>query len=126
MDLPCVGFGMGDVVLVELLKARGLLPKFTAAVDVFVLIEDETLRTESLNLVQRLREGGCATDYSFTPAKADKQFKRALEVGASFSVKLTRPSADETSSALARNLITRDEKSGTIEEIVKYLASAGR
>jgi len=126
VDLPCVGFGMGDVVLVELLKARGLLPKFTAAVDVFVLIEDETLRTESLNLVQRLREGGCATDYSFTPAKADKQFKRALEVGASFSVKLTRPSADETSSALARNLITRDEKSGTIEEIVKHLASAGR
>ena len=40
--------GMGDVVLLEILKARGLLPKFdTANVDVFVLIEDETLRRAS-------------------------------------------------------------------------------
>ena len=28
VDLPALGFGMGDVVLLELLKARGLLPKF--------------------------------------------------------------------------------------------------
>lgn len=126
VDLPCVGFGMGDVVLLELLKARGLLPKFTAAVNVFVLIEDEALRADSLNLVQRLREAGCPTDYSFTPTKADKQFKRALEVGASFSVKLTRPTAEETPSALARNLLTRVEKSGTVEEIVHHLAPTQR
>ena len=44
VDLPALGFGMGDVVLLELLKARGLLPKFDAALDVFFLIEDETLR----------------------------------------------------------------------------------
>ena len=30
VDLPALGFGMGDVVLLELLKSRGLLPKFTA------------------------------------------------------------------------------------------------
>jgi histidyl-tRNA synthetase len=48
VDLPALGFGMGDVVLLELLKARGLLPKFDAGVDVFCLIEDETLRPESL------------------------------------------------------------------------------
>jgi histidyl-tRNA synthetase len=44
VDLPALGFGMGDVVLLELLKARGLLPKFDAGVDVFCLIEDEALR----------------------------------------------------------------------------------
>jgi metallo-beta-lactamase family protein len=27
VDLPALGFGMGDVVLTELLKDRGLLPK---------------------------------------------------------------------------------------------------
>jgi histidyl-tRNA synthetase len=52
VDLPALGFGMGDVVLLELLKARGLLPKFDAAMDVFVLIEDETLRAQSLKLIQ--------------------------------------------------------------------------
>src|SRR5215472_3954046 len=44
VNLPALGFGMGDVVLLELLKARSLLPKLSAAIDVFCLIEDETLR----------------------------------------------------------------------------------
>ncbi len=47
VNLPALGFGMGDVVLLEILKARGLLPKFDANVDVFILIEDETLRAPS-------------------------------------------------------------------------------
>ena len=36
VDLPALGFGMGDVVLLELLKARGLLPKFDAAIEACV------------------------------------------------------------------------------------------
>ena len=30
VNLPALGFGMGDVVLLELLKARSLLPPFDA------------------------------------------------------------------------------------------------
>src|SRR6266853_176771 len=48
VDLPALGFGMGDVVLMELLKVRGLLPKFGSALDIFCLIDDETLRPQSL------------------------------------------------------------------------------
>src|SRR5438876_4911567 len=55
VDLPALGFGMGDVVLLELLQARGLLPKFDAGLDAFCLVEDETLRMESLKLVHSLR-----------------------------------------------------------------------
>src|SRR5689334_9683689 len=51
VDLPGLGFGMGDVVLTELLKARGLLPKFDARLDAFVMIEDDALRAESLKLM---------------------------------------------------------------------------
>src|SRR3989441_13265320 len=86
VDLPALGFGMGGVLLLELLKARGLLPKFDAGVEVFCLIEDESLRSESLRLVTQLREAGCVTDYSFAPMKPDKQFKRAIELGASRTV----------------------------------------
>ena len=39
-------------------KARGLLPKFDSHADVFVLIEDETLRAPSLRLIQELRSAG--------------------------------------------------------------------
>jgi histidyl-tRNA synthetase len=80
VDLPALGFGMGDVVLLELLKARGLLPKFDSSTDVFVLIEDENLRPQSLKLVQDLRAGGYAVEYPLTAVRPDKQFKRAQEL----------------------------------------------
>jgi len=109
VDLPALGFGMGDVVLLELLKARKLLPQFDAAIDVFVLIEDESLRTDSLRVIQRLRAAGKVVEYSLTPAKGDKQFKRALELKAKQMVRLER-AADGTVQAKVKNLTTREEQ----------------
>ena len=88
VDLPALGFGMGDVVLLELLKARGRLPKFDTTTDVFVLIEDESLRAQSLKLIHDLRAGGFAVEYPLTPAKPDKQFKRAQELKVAHTVRL--------------------------------------
>jgi len=88
VDLPALGFGMGDVVLLELLTARGLLPKFDATTDVFVLIEDEDLRPQSLKLVQDLRAAGYAVEYPLTPVKPDKQFKRAQELNVAHTARL--------------------------------------
>jgi histidyl-tRNA synthetase len=119
VDLPALGFGMGDVVLLELLKARGLLPQFDAAVDVFVLIEDEALRPQSLKLVHDLRATGLAVDYSLTPAKPDKQFKRAQELKAGFTAKV-----ESDSSVKVRNLKTREEKSVSATEVANYLPRA--
>jgi histidyl-tRNA synthetase len=87
-DLPALGFGMGDVVLLELLKARGRLPRFDSLTDVFVFIEDEALRPLSLKLVHDLRGAGYAVEYPLTPAKPDKQFKRAQELKAAFTARL--------------------------------------
>jgi len=104
VNLPALGFGMGDVVLLEILKSRGLLPKFDSHVDVFVLIEDETLRAPSLKLVQDLRTAGFAVEYSLTPSKSDKQFKRAQELKAAFTAKL-----ESDSYVRIRNMKSRDE-----------------
>jgi histidyl-tRNA synthetase len=87
VDLPALGFGMGDVVLLELLKARGLLPKFDSTMDVFVLIEDESLRGISLKLIHDLRGAGFAVDYPLTPTKPDKQFKRAQDLRVKHTVR---------------------------------------
>ena len=109
VDLPALGFGMGDVVLLELLKARRLLPPFDAAVDVFVFIEDESFRADSLKVIQQLRAAGNAVEYSLTPSKGDKQFKRALDLKARQTVRLER-GADGTLSARVKNLATREER----------------
>src|SRR6185312_11606274 len=119
VNLPALGFGMGDVVLLELLKARGLLPKFDTNVDVFVLVEDEGLRPQSLKLVQELRTAGFAVEYSLTPAKADKQFKRAQELKAAFTVKL-----ENDAYARIRNSKTRTELVSGASDVKNHLAKA--
>ena len=119
-DLPALGFGMGDVVLAELLKARKLVPSFASTVDVVVLIEDESLRADSLKLVQQLRESGRAVEFTLTPAKSDKQFKRALELGAAFTARLERD-ADGATIAKVKNLKTRAEQVTTLDTVAESL-----
>jgi len=123
VDLPALGFGMGDVVLLELLAARKLLPKFDAALDAFLLIEDESLRNESLKLIQDLRSAGFAVDYFFTPAKPDKQFKRANELKAAYALKL-ECNANAEKRVIVRNLKTREEKALSPQDVVDHLRSA--
>src|SRR5581483_511302 len=120
VNLPALGFGFGDVVLLELLKARGLLPKFDGALDAFCLIEDESLRPESLKLITDLRASGLAIDYALTPAKPDKQFKRAQEMKAARTIKLERTPAGELSARI-KDLRTREEKACAPAEAAQVL-----
>jgi histidyl-tRNA synthetase len=103
-DMPAAGFAMGDVVLVELLKERGLLPEYNPSLDVYVMVEDEALRESTLELVQQIRDFGLHAEYPMAAAKPDKQFKRALELGARFTVRLT-----DEGTALLKNLESREE-----------------
>ena len=115
-DLPAAGFAMGDVVLAELLKDRELLPEFNQSIDAFVLIEDESLRAASLRLVQQIRDFGLNAEYSVVPQKPDKQFKRALEMGALYSVRLTGPQE-----AVIKNLSTREESTWPLAKVAEQL-----
>ena len=116
VNLPALGFGMGDVVLLELLKARGLLPAFDGGVDVVVLIEDEALRPQSLKLVQDLRATGLVVEYTLTPTKPDKQFRRAQELKASHTAKV-----EAGSNIRVRNLQTREEQIANVSDVATLL-----
>ena len=111
-DLPALGFGMGDVVLTELLKDRVLVPTLGQALDAFVQITDETLRDASLGLVQQLRQAGLATEYPLLKAKPEKQFKRSLELKAKWLITL-----QDDNQATIKNLETREEQSCAITEV---------
>ncbi len=125
VDLPALGFGMGDVVLLELLKARKLLPAFDSRTDVYCLIEDESMRPQSLGLVQSLRGKGCAVEYSLTPAKSDKQFKRAMELKARCTCKIVA-GPDGGWEVKLKNLATRAEKTMSLDEARRADISAFR
>ncbi len=120
VNLPALGFGMGDVVLLELLSARNLLPKFDAALDAFCLVEDESLRPDSLKLIHDLRAAGLAVDYSFTAIKPDKQFKRAQELKALHTIKIERGESGELQVKI-KNLKTRAEGTGGLAEAAGQL-----
>jgi histidyl-tRNA synthetase len=89
------------------------------------LIEDESLRADSLKLIQDLRVAGCAVDYPLTPAKPDKQFKRALESKAGHTVKLERAATGELLARI-RTLRTREEKTVSPEETVALLLDSNQ
>jgi histidyl-tRNA synthetase len=108
-DLPALGFGMGDVVLLDLLRKRRLLPPFDCQIEAYCLIEDEALREASLELVQHLRDRGFAVDYPLAPAKRDKQFKRATELKADYTFQL-EASPQGGFDVKVKNLATREEK----------------
>jgi histidyl-tRNA synthetase len=122
VKLPALGFGMGDVVLLELLKHRSLLPSFEARLDAFCLVEDESARPASLKLIQELRAAGLAVEYPLTPAKPDKQFKRALELKAAHTVKI-EPGPGAAPQVRIRHLQNRKEQVLPVAEAVAQLAS---
>ena len=81
-SLPAVGFGMGDVVLGELLRDRGLLPEYAPSADWFIV----AIGAEQQPLVRRaaaaLRAGGASVAYSLRAVGVGKQFKEAGARGA--------------------------------------------
>ena len=77
VELPALGFGMGDVVLGELLKERGLAPPGVPGIDVFLaFISGEDL-PHVLDLVHRLRDQGLSVEYPLSPQAVGKQLKLA-------------------------------------------------
>ena len=80
--LPGVGFGMGDVVLGELLADRGLLPATTQSVDYYLVWVGEAERAVVLRLAQSLRAGGSSVLYGLRPGGVGKQLKDADARGA--------------------------------------------
>ena len=89
MKHPALGFAVGDVTLLDLLRA---LPhtaarldaavKNAAATEIYVVIADEAFRPQALALVGQLREAGRRVDFPLTAQKVGKQFQAAESLGA--------------------------------------------
>lgn len=81
-DLPALGFGMGDVVLGELLKARGKLPSSAPSLDYWVAYEDSAHAAEAMRVATRLRRAGHSVEYGLRAVQLGKQLDTARKAGA--------------------------------------------
>lgn len=106
VDLPALGFGMGDVVLKELLTDRGLLPSTRQTVDFYLIAVTPEQRGEMLSLAHRLRDTGASVEYGLRHQGIGKQFKNASALGARHTVVL---GPDETAEGVA---VVKDMESG--------------
>jgi len=77
VDLPALGFGMGDVVLGELLKDRGLAPVEGPGIDVFLAFITQEDIPHVLDLAHRLRDQALSVEYPLSPQAVGKQLKLA-------------------------------------------------
>lgn len=86
VDLPALGFGMGDVVLGELLRERGLLPAEVPPVEVFLAAVTAEDHGHLLGLAHRLRDAGIRVEYPLAETAVGKQLKLASSRAARFAV----------------------------------------
>src|SRR5437763_2384692 len=94
VDLPALGFGMGDVVLTEILRGRNLLPATTLATEYWVASDDESMLPEVMRVAGRLRAKSRSVEYALKPQTLSRQLKTASAAGVRSVVLLRRPAFD--------------------------------
>jgi len=114
--LPAVGFGMGDVVLGELLADRGLLPDTSHASDYCIVTIGEDTEGPALSLARRLRDAGRSVTYALRRASVRKQFKSAENEGARRVVVLG-PDELAEGVGVVRDMTSGDERRVPLAEI---------
>jgi histidyl-tRNA synthetase len=88
IDLPALGFGMGDVVLGALLEARGRPAATIAHPDFWVASEAADALGDVMAVATVLRRAGASVEYALRPQTLAKQRKAAFSAGASYLVLL--------------------------------------
>ena len=114
--LPAVGFGMGDVVLGELLAERGLVPAHAPSLDYFVVPVTEAQRDEALRVAHALRDEGHSVAYALREQAVGKQMKAATKEGAR-TVLVLGPDEMEAGTIVARDMESGEERTISRSEL---------
>jgi len=80
--MPALGFGMGDVVLGELLSDLGRLPGAPPRLDALVVPIGDAMLGPARQVCRALRANGRAAEAPYATVKAGKAFKTAEHAGA--------------------------------------------
>jgi histidyl-tRNA synthetase len=115
--LPALGFGMGDVVLGELLRDRGLVPEAGHVVDDFVIHVSGEQLPAALHIVHGLRAGGRRVGFDYRGRAVGRQFKVANQTGAA-RVIVVGPDEAESGECVVRSMETGEEARMRVAELL--------
>ena len=120
VDLPALGFGMGDVVLTELLNDRGKVPSGRGGLDAFLVAVGAPDEQPMLKLAHDLRDHGLAVEYGLRRHAVRKQFELASARGSRYVVVVgERERAGDA--VLVRNLVNGQEQAVPVDQLVAFL-----
>ncbi|MDX1577350.1 MAG: histidine--tRNA ligase [Gemmatimonadota bacterium] len=108
VDLPALGFGMGDVVLGELLREHDLVPSAGLEIDDFIVCVSEGEREATLMLAHALRDRGRRVAYDLRQRGVGRQFKAADQLGAARAI-VVGPEELERGVAVLRDMADGEE-----------------
>jgi histidyl-tRNA synthetase len=115
-DLPATGFGFGDMVIMELLTEKGLLPELVSGNDDIVLAHSTELRGAAMSVASALRANGRSVDLILEQKKMKWTFKHAERTGAERLV-LVMPNEWEEGKVRIKNLFTGEETDVDIDSL---------
>ncbi|MFC4004144.1 histidine--tRNA ligase [Prauserella oleivorans] len=113
-QIPGIGFGMGDVTLMDFLGTHGLLPEPKPEVDVVVLPVTEDLGQEARSVATTLRRAGIRTSVPLEYRKLGKELGRADKSGARVVVIVGREDWD-AGNVTVRSLATREQHQVSVD-----------
>ena len=117
MEIPAVGFGMGDVTLTDALEARNLLPDFTQSPEIYVVIGGEAERITALGDIALLRKQRFRVEYPLKFSNIGKQLKLAGQSGARLAL-IYGSDELQKKSVKIRDLDSREEELVKREELL--------
>jgi histidyl-tRNA synthetase len=116
LQLSAVGFGMGDVVLGELLRERGLLPERAPGPDYYIVTISDDERPTLRRVARSLRDAGHSVAYTLRQVGVGKQFKDANTRNARHTVVLG-PDEVARGVGVVKNMETGEEREAPLDSL---------
>jgi histidyl-tRNA synthetase len=120
VDLPALGFGMGDVVLSDLLRTRNLIPAAGLAAEYWVAADDDALLPEVMRVAGRLRAKARSVEYALKSQTLARQLKTASSAGVRSVVLLRREDYPE-GKVTVKTLADGSERSIALDAFLQSL-----
>lgn len=122
-NVPAVGFAIGFDRTIVAMDELGLFPEMKTKTKVLVTIFNQELLSNSQKIVEKLRDSDINTDlYPDKTIRLDKQFKYANQKGVPYVI-IQGPEEAAKDIVQLKNMITREQKEMSIEEVIKTLGN---
>ena len=115
-DLPATGFGFGDMVIMELLADKGLVPELSNGVGDVVFGMGTELRGAAMQVAAKLRSSGRTVDLVLENKKMKWVFKHAERCGATRLV-MVMPDEWAEGKVRIKDLDTGEESTVAMEDL---------